>query len=396
MTIGELKKNEMLFLYEFIRAELVSHNPNFDTEISDLCNKLPPNIDKEAIWSAGRDKPCFSNIKVQSGEKMAKQLSECNSFNDYKIIASEDWKISAAENRDKKKTSYNLEGKRVIEFCDSLEGGLNSYIWKLFCICEFAKLLNDDNCYINQLIDMGNDALLKEKLIPIKKIKDWVKNFNKSSPFGWGAVTSYHMLTDLGLAVKPDIHLVRSICRLGLLQGFSPYLSSEELKLNKKAEEKAVEVAINLAKVIAEYKKIKIRSSLREVDKVLMEWSRCGLARPHAFGVYTSLQKFFFILESEDTELTDDIVSRKISLLFDTEIKHEPAANLKDSLKKDLPINQIKDYCHRIKVVNKNKAYAISSSMNENDEYGYLFGFNKNDTAPFWKICAISKIINFN
>jgi len=396
MTIDESKKDEFLFKYEFIRAELVSHNPNFNQEIENLRNILPNNITKESIWSSGRDKPCFSNIKLKSGEAMALKLRECNSFRNYNDIATDDWEIKRKKNGKKKKDDYELVGKQVIKFCQS-EGGFNSYRWKLFCIREFAKLLNQDNCLINQLIEKGSNALSQNKLLDIDFIKKWVKNFNsqKSRPYGWGPVTSYHMLTDLGLAVKPDIHLVRSICRLGLLEGSASDLPSEDLKLTKNAEEKAVEVAIKLTIFIAKSKNnnVQMRPLLREVDKVLMEWSRYGLARPYAFDVYKSLQNLFFSLKCENTISLDNIVSSNVSLLFDNKIINQSKGDLKDFFKKNIPINQFKDYCHRISVVNENTAYAISSSTNENDEFGFLFDFIKHNS--FWKIRAISKIINF-
>ena len=36
---------------------------------------------------------------------------------------------------------------------------------------------------------------------------------------GWGHITVLHFLTDLGLACKPDLHLVRTVRHLGIVPG---------------------------------------------------------------------------------------------------------------------------------------------------------------------------------
>lgn len=75
------------------------------------------------------------------------------------------------------------------------------------------------------------------------------------------------MLTDFGLAVKPDLHLVRTMRRLSLLG---------DIKENKVPDEKdAIKVnnaVVKLAKVI--YGEAYKPADLRYLDKVLMEVSR--------------------------------------------------------------------------------------------------------------------------
>lgn len=87
---------------------------------------------------------------------------------------------------------------------------------------------------------------------------------------GWGHITILHMLTEFGLAVKPDVHLVRAVKALGLLPGL-PETDAASLK-NAVAIVDAVKA---LAPTILG--RAATRADLRFIDKVLMEASRQGL-----------------------------------------------------------------------------------------------------------------------
>jgi Na+-driven multidrug efflux pump len=78
---------------------------------------------------------------------------------------------------------------------------------------------------------------------------------------GWGFITTSHLLTDLGLSIKPDLHVQRSAHHLGLVP--------------QQAAARTTAIAvIDFSKRVASELSQDQRSTLREVDKVLMEWSR--------------------------------------------------------------------------------------------------------------------------
>lgn len=93
-----------------------------------------------------------------------------------------------------------------------------------------------------------------------------------------GSERVYHLLTDLGLTPKPDLHLKKSAIRMDLL---SPYIPSNYPmeSFHEVSDHDIVLAVMELAeRVDPTACPAKPNSALREVDKVLMEWSRQGLA----------------------------------------------------------------------------------------------------------------------
>lgn len=102
---------------------------------------------------------------------------------------------------------------------------------------------------------------------------------------GWGHTTAYHMLTDLGVSVKPDIWLTTSVIRMGLLAPTPPSdLPEDKLRdiirdpnVQHLAAKRAMELSMWISSIACPDNP---RTAMREVDKVLMEWRRQVLARP--------------------------------------------------------------------------------------------------------------------
>lgn len=86
---------------------------------------------------------------------------------------------------------------------------------------------------------------------------------------GWGVVTVLHALTDMGLAVKPDLHLVATMRKLGLSTGLS----------GRKVPDIRDAILINedVRALLRATGQAETPSDLRYADKVLMELSRLGL-----------------------------------------------------------------------------------------------------------------------
>lgn len=85
---------------------------------------------------------------------------------------------------------------------------------------------------------------------------------------GWGPITILHALTDMGLAVKPDLHLVRAVVALGLCappaNGRMPSLA-EALAINRV-------IRTLLLRLDGAF----TPAGLRRLDKILMELSMRG------------------------------------------------------------------------------------------------------------------------
>lgn len=83
--------------------------------------------------------------------------------------------------------------------------------------------------------------------------------------FGWGPVTCLHLLTDLGLAVKPDLHLIRTANFLGLtsLAGATGASAFQLLALVERVEQLLQELTGGSV----------TPAERRRVDKVMMEIS---------------------------------------------------------------------------------------------------------------------------
>lgn len=282
----EISQEEAVRRYNMIRDELKSQCLDQWAMVVALCEALPAQIDVDAIWRFGRDKPCYSNIKVTIGERVARDIGLSQDFDDWRKIASDDWAITMIKSGSswKSNSNFKLEGRAAKDFVSMLErGGLSSYLWRLYCIRELALALTRGSvaCCIRTLVKLF-DAYGG---MPPEHVESWTKQFGRQAGLGWGHTTAYHMLTDLGVSVKPDIHLTRSVIRMGLLEpARMSNLPKEELAIvirDPKVQHLAAKSAMELSKWISPTAcPSNPLSAMREVDKVLMEWSRQELACP--------------------------------------------------------------------------------------------------------------------
>ena len=99
-------------------------------------------------------------------------------------------------------------------------------------------------------------------------IADNITSLKIEFGFGWGQITVLHFLTDLGLASKPDIHVVRTIRALALWPAIKPdYPSASD----------AVAITEIVQALTGRLMGSISPSLLRQMDKTLMEISRKGL-----------------------------------------------------------------------------------------------------------------------
>lgn len=98
--------------------------------------------------------------------------------------------------------------------------------------------------------------------LPGRALSEVVPELRREFKWGWGHVTVLHALTDMGLAVKPDLHLTNVMRHLGLA-------SRDPLEINEHVRE--------LLRALGTSRRADIPNEIRYVDKVLMEISRQGI-----------------------------------------------------------------------------------------------------------------------
>ncbi|WP_348945171.1 hypothetical protein ABHF33_00765 [Chitinibacter sp. FCG-7] len=264
--------------YYAVRDEVRQKSPEMWNEVIELCESVPTEITMAHVWQFGRDKPCWSNITVGIGARIAADINTSPDFDDFEVIASDDWEIimKTSGSQWKANSNFELRGGAVKNFIKQLpKGGASSYLWKLYAIRNLALALKS-----NQNVKDMLDQLSTQGGIRSGELKKWTKSFSKQIGMGWGVVTVYHMLTDLGLTPKPDLHLKNSAIRMGLL---APNISSDYLEehFSDVDEHEIVLAVLALSQHVTPAAcPHKPQSALREVDKVLMEWSRQKLCRP--------------------------------------------------------------------------------------------------------------------
>lgn len=272
--------------YTLIRDELKDKSPSMWAAVVSLCENVPELINEQTIWEFGRDKPCYSNIKVAVGERVAADLMLSKSFESFSEIADSAWEIRIIDKGTswKKNTNFEFLGDSVKQFLSNLSnGGLKSYRWKFFAIREFAIALNASVGPARKLIK----ELIDKQYLEANELRLWSTTFAKAVGMGWGFITVNHMLTDLGVSIKPDLHLRRTAVRMGLFRDIDTRLTIDEIdKLKPEIDFNIVELLVDLVQHVECTAFIhaegahKRKVALREMDKVLMEWSRQELLRP--------------------------------------------------------------------------------------------------------------------
>jgi hypothetical protein len=216
----------------------------------------PMKATAEECWTRIWDKPLFSNTRVAIGEKALKALGP------FMNQAWRDWGTSGGAIQISHLGGYNRrENFRVTGRDAETIDGLKIARHRLFAIQGGASMLR---------------ALVAENpSAPFKPFAgmdraQMVTQIQSRAGRGWGHITALHLLTDFGLAVKPDLHLVRTAQALGLL----PVKAKEHVPTLKDALKINDMVDSHGQRIFGtDYGP----SNRRYLDKILMELSRQGL-----------------------------------------------------------------------------------------------------------------------
>lgn len=206
----------------------------------------------ELIWS----KPLFANSWVQNGENAVQRLRP------FMKRAWLDWGLDGS--------AFIISHRRGSNQRDNFEVSGNS-----------ASDIDELGIARHRLLAIQGGANLLRTLV--KEAPDYplkpLLNLNRGEMVGriltlagrgWGHITALHLMTDFGLAVKPDLHLVRTVKAIGLLPDLHernvPRLN-EALRINDAVDELGRQI----------FGQSFGPGNRRYLDKILMELSRQGL-----------------------------------------------------------------------------------------------------------------------
>ncbi|WP_417371842.1 hypothetical protein [Gelidibacter japonicus] len=90
---------------------------------------------------------------------------------------------------------------------------------------KFYKIQNGARCFYKR--EQIDKSIFPELVIPDNelkafifsdKLKQTITKLSEEFGSGWGVVTILHLMTDAGTAVKPDLHLIRTLKKIGLIK----------------------------------------------------------------------------------------------------------------------------------------------------------------------------------
>jgi hypothetical protein len=212
----------------------------------------PRNADANAIWSCAWDKPLFANTKVMIGTKMVQLLAPFME-GAWKSWGTREGGVYISKiGKGIGTASFEAGNQETI----NIRATTRIAMHRLYAIQGAAIALRNRH---ERSSAPYADLFAAEPESVIRTVQ------SEMGP-GWGPITALHFLTDLGLACKPDIHLVRAARHLGLLSDLPmrkvPNLA-DAVVINRRVR--------NLVEGI--YGEFEPRK-LRYVDKILMEISR--------------------------------------------------------------------------------------------------------------------------
>ena len=239
--------SELKRLYEKLESEF----PKSIQEAIRLAEGIvdPYDSPTDKCWSIIWNKPLFANTKVPIAAKYVKYLED-NQMAAFDEWADEDTIDILHTGKGSSVTSFEFASDRAKEIREN--SGIAPH--RLFAIQNGARLLKSR---------AGRSKYPFSDLSPnISSNKKAFLSFKAEFGKFWGDITVLHLLTDMGLAVKPDLHLVNTVNHLT----GSNYDGVPKLKECLEINEVALSISQNLFGTDSPY-------DLRITDKVLMEVS---------------------------------------------------------------------------------------------------------------------------
>lgn len=242
-----------------LQSRLATLHPDAVREATALASSTvdPRTADAEAIWRVLWDKPLFANARVAvAGRWVAGIEAEMQGA----------WRTWGAD-----PGVFNIRRVRpgVKRECFEVQGAL-----ALGFVARHRIALHR----LHRI--QGAAAALRVRGAPNphpfadlvgKPLSVVIPALQREFGSGWGVVTVLHALTDMGLAVKPDLHLVTTMRFLKLSEGIS----------DRKVPDLRDAVRINegVRALLSALGRPDTSFELRFIDKVLMDLSHRGMLR---------------------------------------------------------------------------------------------------------------------
>jgi hypothetical protein len=192
--------------YKILESKLKSKCPDEIEAAEKLADKVidPSNTSIEKVWRSIWEKPLYSFVTTSTGEKWISSLEPYmkNSLNTWGY---EEELLIRKIGKTGKNIDFQIIGKLSSKIKD-----LNiaySRLYTIQCaVISLREMMNNNPCPLAFLMDKPMD-----QNYPFKKYMKQI-----SFGYGWGAITKLHTMADLGCAVKPDLHVCRTIHHLGM------------------------------------------------------------------------------------------------------------------------------------------------------------------------------------
>lgn len=253
MTKNDIEKAANEFLK--LRNQLERNYPEAIREAERLAASIadPSTATAGECWAKIWDKPLYANCRVLVAERRKAILTSYMTDN-WHELADLNGQYAITKGKGTSKSAYKLAGDLAQELNE--EAGIPRHrLYAIICAARAFTLRSQRNAPFSELANA--------------ELKTLVPALRKELGFGWGNVTVLHFLTDMGLAIKPDLHVIRTMTYLGFSLANKNCTNAnfeELLKIN--------DVAKNIIQLI---KGNSDGASLREVDYLMMQISNRGI-----------------------------------------------------------------------------------------------------------------------
>jgi len=208
---GELLAKEKIFDYLKQALEILwrvhdYENKNEALQLA-LATKKIQNLKEEApshVWPI----PMYAGISVKSAKSQIRQIENLLPNSHFLVIEdllkSLEIKVVDSDIHFMKKAAYDCEPSESWNLLSKTTVARH----KLYCVSKLLEALGKEKFWNTLESSVGQELLLPTD---IRALENTIKSIvNLVDARGIGYTTIFHMLTDLGLAVKPDLHLNRS------------------------------------------------------------------------------------------------------------------------------------------------------------------------------------------
>lgn len=174
----------------------------------------PARADAEAAWEVLRDKPLYAHVRVAAADRWKRELDP------FLAGAWQDWGqpggrldvVRSGPGRGAAAFTMTGPDAAAIRHASRVPAA------RLHTMVNAARML--------RLRAAASSHPLKD--LRQRTLEDLLPSLRRELGWGWGPVTVLHALTDFGVAVKPDIHLIRSLRSLGAPVGPRDSVSPRE------------------------------------------------------------------------------------------------------------------------------------------------------------------------